>query len=64
MIIEVKATKSDETEVDPQERYRLPAEKRSSLPKYVAVLLIGIGLYLKSFFPGFQQSCGKRGSKT
>ncbi|SDP88699.1 Ca2+-binding protein, RTX toxin-related [Phyllobacterium sp. YR620] len=63
MIIDVKSTKVDGVEADPQARYLLSEKKRSSLPRYFIIVLTGIMLYLKSFWPDDQKTAASEESE-
>lgn len=54
MIIEVKTTRSAPAETAPAQRYALKDDDRKSRTPYAfAMFLVGLGLYLKSIFPGW-----------
>lgn len=56
MIITAKATQSDTRPTDPAEAYVLKnAHEKSKTPYAFFLFLMGIGLYLKSIFPGWSR---------
>jgi len=57
MIIDIKGTKTDQVKPDPALAYALDEPARqSATPHLLAMVFIGLGLYLKSVFPGFASS--------